>query len=107
MLIKCSLGGRGCTVEIPVKFGPSFARAWAELEFVTRLLQDQGSSSQTLSIPYTNILHIFTFIYACFAAHKGIHKGGALRAPPLWIPLWMGVWGLGRQLRQQSMRKYM
>ena len=38
------------TVQILVKCGLPFARVWAELEFVTRLLQDQGSSSQTLSI---------------------------------------------------------
>ena len=49
--------------------------------------------------------------------HKGFHNSGVgvegARPTVVWAegrrppPLWMGVWGLGRQLTQQSMHKYM
>ena len=60
----------------------------------------------------------FAYIYVCFcrvcclpSPHTPIHKGGGAPRrlhksgaaafggrPPLWIPLWMGVWGLSRIL---------
>ena len=41
------------------------------------------------------------------AAFGRLHKGGAaFGRPPLWIPLWMGVWGLGKQQAQQNLHKY-
>ena len=42
--------------------------------------------------------------------HEGIHNSGAGAfgsRPTVWISLWMCVWGLERQLTQQSMHKYM
>ena len=61
-------------------------------------------------------------IYACFAvfaaspapphpsimeaAFGRLHTGGRAAArPPVWIPLWMGVWGLGGQQIQQNIHK--
>ena len=71
---------------------------------------------------YIQIFYIYMYlcILCCVSClprpQTPIHKGGGLRPPsqrggafgppPLWIPLWMGVWGLGRQLTQQRMHKY-
>ena len=58
-----------------------------------------------LNCSFFEYLCIFMRVFAVFAASPAPIKEAAFGRPPLWIPLWMGVWGLWRQQVQQNLHK--